>query len=120
MTRKERQTEKLVPQPHDAVTFGLLSLNWAPIRSSTKSSSAPCHEAERDGIDHHAGAVALDQQIVGRRLVDQVEAVLEARAAAALDADAKQRGRGLGLDKLGDPARGARADGEWTVRSFWV
>ena len=28
MTKKEsRQTEKLVPQPHAAVTFGLLSLN---------------------------------------------------------------------------------------------
>ena len=56
-----------MPQPQEAVTFGLLILNWAPIRSSTKSISEPAHEAERDRIDHHAGAVALDQHIVGRR-----------------------------------------------------
>ena len=103
------QTEKLVPQPHAAVTFGLLSLNWAPIRSSTKSSSAPCRKPSEIGIDHHPGAVALDQEIVGRRLGHQVEAILEARAAAALDADAEQRGRGFGLQELGDAARGARA-----------
>ena len=62
------------------------------------------HEAERDGIDHHARAVALDEEIVGRRLRDDVEAVLEARAAAALDADAKQRRRRLAAEKLGDAA----------------
>jgi hypothetical protein len=33
--------EKLVPQPHDAVALGLAILNEAPIRSSTKSISAP-------------------------------------------------------------------------------
>ena len=32
---------KLVPQPHDAVAFGLLTLNDEPIRSSTKSISDP-------------------------------------------------------------------------------
>jgi hypothetical protein len=34
-------TVKLVPQPQDAVAFGLWTLNEAPIRSSTKSISAP-------------------------------------------------------------------------------
>src|SRR5262249_2676219 len=34
-------TEKLVPHPHDAVALGLATLNDAPIRSSTKSISAP-------------------------------------------------------------------------------
>ena len=35
------QSAKLVPQPQDAVAFGLLTLNEAPIRSSTKSISEP-------------------------------------------------------------------------------
>ena len=35
------QSEKLVPQPQDAVAFGFLTLNDAPIRSSTKSISEP-------------------------------------------------------------------------------
>ncbi len=36
-----RQTEKLTPQPQEAVAFGFLTRNDWPIRSSTKSSSAP-------------------------------------------------------------------------------
>jgi hypothetical protein len=35
------QSEKLVPQPQDAVACGLLTRNDAPIRSSTKSISEP-------------------------------------------------------------------------------
>ena len=35
------QIVKLVPQPQEAVAFGLLMRNEAPIRSSTKSISAP-------------------------------------------------------------------------------
>src|SRR3990172_3230733 len=46
---RESYTEKLVPQPQDAVTLGLLSLNWAPIKSSTKSSSAPCTKPSEMG-----------------------------------------------------------------------
>jgi hypothetical protein len=35
------QSAKLVPQPQDAVAFGLLTLNEDPMRSSTKSISEP-------------------------------------------------------------------------------
>src|SRR5689334_5267732 len=35
------QIEKLVPQPQEAVAFGLTTRNEAPIRSSTKSTSDP-------------------------------------------------------------------------------
>ena len=35
------QSAKLVPQPQEAVAFGLLTLKADPIRSSTKSISAP-------------------------------------------------------------------------------
>src|SRR5215510_14511983 len=35
------QSAKLVPQPQDALAFGLLTRNEAPIRSSTKSISEP-------------------------------------------------------------------------------
>ena len=37
----KRYSEKLVPQPQEALAFGLLTLNDAPIRSSTKSISEP-------------------------------------------------------------------------------
>src|SRR6478735_2886493 len=57
------------------------------------------NEAERDRIDHYLGPVALDHNVVRRRVLHQVEAVLEARAATALDADAHQR-RVLGPQNL--------------------
>ena len=66
-TKRRAQTEKLVPQPHAAVTLGLLILNWAPIRLVDEVDLGALHEAERHGIDHHARAVALDQEVVGRR-----------------------------------------------------
>ena len=34
-------SEKLVPQPQEAVAFGFFTLNEAPIKSSTKSISEP-------------------------------------------------------------------------------
>src|SRR6185436_13579033 len=43
------QTEKLVPQPHDAVAFGLTTRNEAPIRSSTKSTSEPARNGTEAG-----------------------------------------------------------------------
>src|SRR6185437_8090324 len=49
MTQKGNQTEKLVPQPQDAVTLGFLILNWAPINSSTKSISLPCTNSSETG-----------------------------------------------------------------------
>src|SRR5262249_41184133 len=70
------------------------------------------HEAERDRIDHDARAVALDQEIVGRPLAHEVEAVLKPGAAAALDAYAKQRRRRLAPKQLGDAACRALADGD--------
>ena len=39
--RRPDYSAKLVPQPQEAVAFGLLTLNEAPIRSSTKSISEP-------------------------------------------------------------------------------
>src|SRR6185295_6566591 len=43
------QIEKLVPQPHDAVAFGLTTRNEAPIRSSTKSTSEPARNGTEAG-----------------------------------------------------------------------
>ena len=99
-----------MPQPQEALTFGLLILNCAPISSSTKSISEPRTKPSEIGIDNHPRAVALDDEIVGCAVLHQVEAVLEARAAAALDADAHQRGM-LCLQNLGDALRGALAQG---------
>src|SRR5581483_9391327 len=43
------QIEKLVPQPQEAVAFGLLTRNEAPIRSSTKSTSEPLRNGTEAG-----------------------------------------------------------------------
>src|SRR5882724_11388938 len=43
------QIEKLVPQPQDAVAFGLTTRNEAPIRSSTKSTSEPARNGTEAG-----------------------------------------------------------------------
>ena len=106
------QSEKLVPQPHEAVALGLWTLKDWPIRSSTKSISEPRQVFERDRVDQHARACPLDHEVVGLGGADQVELVLEARAAAALDADAQQGRGGLAGDDLGDAARGALGDGD--------
>src|SRR6187431_3172491 len=45
----QSQIEKLVPQPHDAVAFGLTTRNDAPIRSSTKSTSEPARNGTEAG-----------------------------------------------------------------------
>ena len=64
--RPERrvQTEKLVPQPHEAVAFGLLILNDWPIRSSTKSISAPRRKSSETGS---ITTVAPSRDTTGRR-----------------------------------------------------
>src|ERR1700761_5713944 len=43
------QIEKLVPQPQEAVAFGLLTRKDAPIRSSTKSTSDPARNGTEAG-----------------------------------------------------------------------
>src|SRR5215208_2116224 len=48
-------------------------------------------------VDEHADAVRLDDVVVGARLLLDVEAVLEARAAARHHADAEAGGRGQPL-----------------------
>src|ERR1700754_2062956 len=54
------QMEKLVPQPQDAVAFGLFTRNDAPIRSSTKSTSEP---ARKGTDDESTSTTALSREI---------------------------------------------------------
>src|SRR3569623_1577807 len=60
------QIEKLVPQPHEAVAFGLLTRNDAPIRSSTKSSSEPARngtEAESTNTTAPSRAITMSSSV---------------------------------------------------------
>ena len=63
-----RQTEKLVPQPHAAVTLRVVELELGADQIVDEVDLRAMHEAERHGIDHDARAVALDQEVVGRWL----------------------------------------------------
>src|SRR6185437_15068619 len=47
--RKRGQSEKLVPQPQEALACGFLTLKAAPIRSSTKSISEPARYCTETG-----------------------------------------------------------------------
>ncbi len=110
--RLASQIEKLVPQPHDAVALGLTTRNDAPIKSSTKSTSEPREERHRGWIDQHHGVLARDHQVIlGLGAVD-VELVLEAGAAAALDGDAQHGAVAFGFEDFADAAGGPLADGD--------
>src|SRR2546421_11222685 len=64
----------------------------------------PRQKRHRGGIDQHHRIVALNHKVIlGRRALD-VELVLKAGAAAALDADAQHRALALGLEDLPDTA----------------
>src|SRR5262245_43392542 len=58
------------------------------------------HVAERDLVDEDPRSCPLDDEIIGLRSLDQIELILEARAAAALDAHPQKRLVGLAGDDL--------------------
>ena len=64
---------------------------------------------QRDRVDDNAHAVAADNEVVIGPLGVDVEGVLEARAAAALDRNAQRCARRSG-EHLRQAARGGRAD----------
>ena len=94
-----------MPQPQEAVATGLLILNEAPIRSSTKSISAPAIYCTETGSTSDGRAVAREHEVVVSFGAVEVEFVLKAGAAAAFDADPQHRSGRLALQDLTDPAR---------------
>jgi hypothetical protein len=70
------------------------------------------HEFERDRVDQHRDLPSFDDEVIRRPLAVDVESVLEARAAAALDADAQHRPGRFPLQDLADPARCPFGDGD--------
>src|SRR5215207_4481956 len=71
-----------------------------------------CEERYRGRIDQHHRALARDHEVVlGLGVVD-VELVLEAGAAAALDGDAQHGAVAFGLEDFPDAAGGPLADGD--------
>ena len=109
---RRRQIEKLVPQPQDAVALGLLTRNEAPIRSSTKSTSEPARNGTEAGsTSTTASSRAITRSSSGLGALD-VEFVLEAGAAAALDADAQHGAIALGPEDFADAAGGPLGDGD--------
>ena len=107
-TRTNDQTLNDEPQPQVDLAFGFLIVNPPPMLLSTKSTSAPLQIAQADRIDEQTHAVDLEHLVglgVALALVDH-QAVLEARAAAALD-EHPQAGARLVLlgQQLGDLLR---------------
>jgi hypothetical protein len=74
--------------------------------------SMPRPWAEREGVDQHLGASALDQDVIGLRVGHEIEAVLEARTAAALDAHPEDVVFWLIGDDLRDALGRALGDGD--------
>ena len=112
--RERRQIEKLVPQPQDAVAFGLMHAERGSDQIVDEIDLRSCQERRRRGIDQNDGLVALDDQIVvGFGMVD-IELVLKAGAAAAFHGDAQHRAVALLSEDLADSAGGPLADGDGT------
>jgi hypothetical protein len=101
--------EKEVPQPQEEVAFGFSITKRAPISSSEKSMTAFCEEGERDGVHHDLLPLAFEDEVVRGRIVE-LDLVLEARAAAALDRDAERLGLARGVVDLGQAREGAGGD----------
>ena len=94
-----------MPQPQDAVALGLTTRNEAPIRSSTKSTSDPAKNGTEAGS---TSTTALSRAISLGAF--NIEFILKAGAAAALDADAQHRTVTLGLEDFPDAASRPVAD----------
>src|SRR5215211_4712269 len=71
-----------------------------------------CQKRHRSGIDQHHRALARDHEVVLGPGPFDVEFVLEAGAAAALDADAQHRAVAFALEDFPDAAGGPLADGD--------
>ena len=101
-----------MPQPQDAVAFGLFTRNDAPIRSSTKSTSDPARNGTDAGsTSTTAASRAIDEIVLGLGAID-VEFVLETGAAAALDADTQHGAIPLALEDFANAAGSPLADGD--------
>ena len=103
------QIEKLVPQPQEAVAFGLMHTERRADQVVDEIDLRARQERHRGRIDQHHRAIALDHQIVLGPGVLDVELVLEAGAAATLDGDAQHGAVAFGLEDFarcgGQPAR---------------
>ena len=104
------QTAKELPQPQDAVAFGLLTrkIGAGQVLDVVELAADQVHQ--RHTVDHHLGAVPLDRDVAVLVVVVEREVVLKSRAAAARDADAQpQAGLALAGEDLADPPRGPLA-----------
>ena len=100
---------KLVPQPQPEAALGLVTWKAAPPRLSTKSTVEPRTRSSETGSTTRVTPSSIGGQIVGRDLVGEAEAVLEAGAAAAVDRQAQDRRLALPRRDRRDAGRG---DGE--------
>ena len=93
-----------MPQPQEAVACGLLHLEGRADQVVDEVDLGAGHVVERDRIDQHRGAAALDHDVIVRPVALGVELVLETGAAAARDADAQHRAHWLLAEDLADLA----------------
>src|SRR5829696_6867742 len=82
-----------------------LDLEGLPDEVVDEVDGGTLEEGQRDLVDEHGGPVPLDDDVVRLRRPLDVEGVLEAGAAAAVDADAQHRPGRLGAHDLVDAPR---------------
>ena len=100
------KSEKLVPQPQEAVALGLSILKDWPIRSSTKSIFAPLSKSSDTRIDRQPRLGVAENQVAVLGRGNDVEGVLEAGTAAAIDRDPQESARRLAAQHFRDPLEG--------------
>ena len=70
------------------------------------------HIANGDGIDQHSGASALQHKVVSGLLRNEIEFILKARAAAAIDGDPQPRGGRIASCNFSDSLGGVFGQGD--------
>ena len=101
----------------DLVAF-LLQFNGFPSGTTALAETPDLALAEKHGLRYvhlpiwYKGIAPETLELVRRTLADEVEFVLEAGAAAALDGDAQHGAVAFGLEDFADAAGGPLADGD--------
>ena len=88
------QIEKLTPQPQLDLALGLLHPELGAGQFVDEVDLRAREQGQGDVVHQGRRAVALDPQVVGLGGLDQIEAVLEAGAAAAVHRHAQHQRRG--------------------------
>lgn len=99
---------------------GILDLEVRAHQVFDEIDLGPAQEFQRNGVDEDARAVAFDQKVVAAPGIVEAEIILVARAAAAVDGNAKHNALAFGRAQFRNAPGGTRADTEIRLIDHYV